>query len=921
MVANVVAAPARQAEPTFSRSFNGPDTVWQVLENPVRSEILAHDCQPGGARDNSGFERLVIAAAAGQSVQVQCATPPIAVLDELQVRLWAKSVRPDIQLAVRIKLPRSVDLDGRTMATAIVKGTAYNRPGHWQELVVTNVPKLLAAQVRVMRTTAGADIDAREAYLDSVVLLVPGDPQGIEVATDQCEVEGVIVTRATENRPITRANELGTSTGRAAESSPVPFIAQTGYEENSASTTPTSAVRLYGATLMVEGKPFLTRAIEWNGEPLKFLAERGFNAVRLKSPPSPQQIVDAERCDLWFICTPPRPEAIDRDGLGSAGDRVLAWYLDDDALEADPAYALRWTERVRERDAVYGRPILIAAAVSASAAHDAADVLIAHDPRNSRLTGSEYVESLRCCSTMGQPGTPLWAAINTQFGDGVKDQFNALLHATGPAPGVDFEQLESLLRVACTAGVRGFVFRSSSSLGGDDPATRARVVVVELLNRRLQLMEAWLASGKVVSSITAMNGAITAAVMYVDRARLLVPVSEQPPNQTAAADKKLAINGIPFLVPGVSESSQVYFLTPVSLRTLSSERVAGGTRFVVPSANGLTVITEDPKVMKSLRQHIMRHGTQTLRLERELAIEQLKAVMQTDQRLAQLGFASKLSANRADEAESRLAQSDLAMNSGQLEQAQSLLYAAMAENRRMIADQKRELLPPGGLRSNALSLFPARLADLAALERSLGHLKGSENLLAAGDFENLGEMTHVGWQHIVHSRTGGPTHAELSADQPRSGTYCLELQAADDSGGQLPTRMDPLVWIVSPPMPLDANAVVEITGWVSADKPFTKPGSGLVIMDTIGGPELSLVVGETAGWQPFRMIRAVPGATELRLTFSLTGVGTAKVDGVVVRTLQQPAARRLPKVTGSESPASPATAVAPAPISRLPKTR
>jgi hypothetical protein len=57
-------------------------------------------------------------------------------------------------------------------------------------------------------------------------------------------------------------------------------------------------VRLHGATLMVAGKPFLARAIEWNGEPLRFLAERGFNAVRLKSPPSPQQIDEANRNDV-----------------------------------------------------------------------------------------------------------------------------------------------------------------------------------------------------------------------------------------------------------------------------------------------------------------------------------------------------------------------------------------------------------------------------------------------------------------------------------------------------------------------------------------------------------------------------------------------------------------------------------------------
>ena len=98
-------------------------------------------------------------------------------------------------------------------------------------------------------------------------------------------------------------------------------------------------------------------------------------------------------------------------------------------------------------------------------------------------------------------------------------------------------------------------------------------------------------------------------------------------------------------------------------------------------------------------------------------------------------------------------------------------------------------------------------------------------------------------------------------------------------------------------MPLDANKLVEITGWARVDQPFSTPGGGLAITDTIGGPELSLVFRETSGWQMFRLIRAVPKATELRLTFALTGAGAAKVDAVMVRTLEQPLARRLPAVS------------------------
>ena len=364
------------AEPAFTCPFNGPDIAWQVSDNGTHSQVLAHDCQPGGARDQSGFERIVVVAAAGQSVYLECPTSPIAVLDELHVRLWVKSAQPDVQLAVRINLPRSVDPKSGKAATALVKGTTYNRPGHWQELALTNAPKLLAAQARIMRTTPGAEIDIREAYLDSVMLLVPGEPKGVEVATDQCEVDGVVI-RAPEPRQIVR---LGGNVASPGAPRPPSTVLQVGYDETTPGAAPSSTVQLHGTTLMVDGKPFLTRAIDWNNEPLKYLAERGFNTVRLTSPPNPQQIADANRFDLWFVCTPPRPEAITRDGLGAVGDRVLAWYLNDESLDADPSYAQRWAETIRERDAVYGRPILVATTAGSDAAHNTADILVSRDP-------------------------------------------------------------------------------------------------------------------------------------------------------------------------------------------------------------------------------------------------------------------------------------------------------------------------------------------------------------------------------------------------------------------------------------------------------------------------------------------------------------------------------------------------------------
>jgi hypothetical protein len=511
----------------------------------------------------------------------------------------------------------------------------------------------------------------------------------------------------------------------------------------------------------------------------------------------------------------------------------------------------------------------------------------------------------------------VWIDLSTQFGPAVRAQANTLSHGVVPPPKVAASQLEAIVRASCLGGVRGFLFQSASSLSERDPTAATRSSQLELINRRLQLMEPWLAGGKVAAQVTSTTGDVTAAVMYVDRARLLVPLERA--DAKAANQVKPASRTTTFIVPGVSESSQVYFLTPVSFRSLSSQRIAGGTRIEVPTLdNAFLVITEDPQVVQSLRQHIVRHANNTLRLERDLAVERAQTIFRIEQQLARAGAKPTLTTTDATNVNAQLGQLDALLTSQQLETAHQTISSISAELDRLQSVQ-RSPFSPAGLASNALALSHERLPELAALDKSFEGLRSSENLLPAGDFENLNEMTQYGWQHVVSQRASAATHVQLATDEPRHGSYSLELAAMAPPGAAPDSVTDPLVWIVSPGIPLDAGKLVEISGWVRVDQPFAAGAGGLAIVDTLGGPELSLVVRETSGWQSFRMIRAAPSAAELRLTFALNAYGSAKVDAVMVRTLDEPIARRLPSVGGESSATSTAEAVGP--VIAIPQTR
>ncbi len=918
-------AMADAVEPAFRQSFDGPELAWELVDTGTPAKILLHNCLAGGARDHDGIERVAVAAGLGQSAFLACKTPPIATLDELQVRLWVKSSRPDIQVAVRVVLPRSLDPRTQKPATAIVKGAHYDRVGHWQELTVHDVPKLLAAEVRVMRTTAGTNIDSREAYVDAVVLIVPGDPNGVELGTDQLVVEGVKLD-PTRIGNAAAMNASGTKSRRTTEGQrtnvslpPTAPVAPLSSAKNGSEPV----VRMQGLLLLVDGRPFLPRAVEWNGEPQSFLVERGFNTIMLAAPPSTEQSEEAKRLGLWFISVPPRPDAIIKDGLGADGDRVLAWNLDDGAIAADPDYAMRWAAAVRDRDRVYGRPIIGAVDSSWKTAGKVVDVLLAQHPRVSCLSAREYDAWLAARPALVKPGTPIWASINSQFGKAVHKQTNTLARIDSPAPNVDFDHLETILQRAFTGRVRGIAFQSSSSLAANDAATRSRAAGLELINRQLQLIEPWLAGGKVVSKVSSSDGKYAGLVFYVDGARLMIPLAAGDENPPVIPPKsRLAGQEASFLIPGVPESSQAYFVTPVSMGSLATERVAGGTRLKVPTPDaGFVVITEDPLIVRALRQRIDRQAAATLRLERDSLVATTQALVATDRRLAQVrGKGSTTSVDTAS-INARLAQLDSLIGANQAEPAQLLLANLQAGVNRSLRDEKQSAGLESGLENNAFGLQFAHLADFLALQQSFANLRSGENLLTGGDFESLEEMTQAGWKHNVPADAESATHVQLTTTQPQHGTYCLELQASAPAAGHFMDVAEPRVWVVSPAVPVDAAGKVEISGWVKVDQPFTTPGEGLTIIDSLGGPELSIVAGKTSDWQLFRMMRAVSEPTSVQITFALTGTGTAQVDAVMVRTLQQPIARRLPPVNAQSQQKSAAHADLPGPVLELPRTR
>jgi hypothetical protein len=916
-VVSISTAASVSAEPAVTISFNGPDAKWRLLETVPQARLLAQEIVHDGARDASGSERLRVSIAPGQSAVLVLSVGRMPVLDELRASIWIKASRPGVQLAARVTLPRSAHPTSGSAATTIVRGDQLQRPDHWQSLNLSNVPRLLANEVRVLRASQQAGLDAREAYVDAMVLLVPGGPQDVEVLTDELTIHGILL-QTPQNGPAAAAPSQASApipaaltdrrTTEATDNTGAAQRSRVDEDGERALSGMARRVRLQGGALLVDGKAFVPRVIQWNGEPFGFLAELGFNAVELTQPLTDEQFQEIEKHDLWLVIPPPSAAA--PGDAGQQWDRVLVWRLEDDEALGNPSHFRNLAQQLRARRDLPPRPIIVVAGGDWAPLSHAADIVAAAHPNGASCPVAEFESWLADQTRRSRMGTPVWAAISTQFGEAATTQASALSGQSLQPLSVDNERLEASVQAAYLQGCRGVLFRSYSSLSGSDPATRRRAALLALINEQLRFIGPWIGRGVVAGQIHSTDGAAKAAVLWVDSARLLVPLdgsstsAENGPQSTPSShiirhsQSSPAVRGSSprlFVMPGIPDSSQAFIATPASLRRIPTRRVAGGNQLALDSGEiGMIVVTQDPQAIAALRQHVASQGPQTVRRERDLARMWVDAIADETKQIPKLGRGAAELDVSLGATTRQLPQVDALLASGRAEHAYTIA-SGVRRGLQVEADRLRHLIAreTGFEAGSPLALDFDMLNENMSFGARIQTLQGRENLLYGGDFEDLGQMTAVGWQHLQASTSNQAGSAELSSAEPKNGKYCLRLLGPSASTEAPPTDGPRLpIFIISPPMRVDRGTWIEITGWVRVGRADSRAGR-LEVMDTFGGRELALNIVQTAGWEPFRLIRAATG-DEVRLTIRYWGHGSAELDALMVRPLAAPVARRLP---------------------------
>jgi hypothetical protein len=900
-----ICAVGARGQSAWYEGFEGPNPSWREVGGDMSFRVERHQRIRGEAHTGDQSELISIRAEQGTAVYFDHPVGQPRVIDELRPTLWIKADRPGLQVQARVVLPRTLDPRSGQLAYVLIPGGSYRNVGNWQQLSIDNIARLLVRQARVLRAELGATarVDEGEAYLDRIVLNVYGGAGVTNVCIDDLDIAGYVARPQGAGDPVaapaTAPRRDGTADPLARWSArpkgPVvaePYPAILGRTEQPAKSV------LSGSTLLAEGRPFFPRIIQYQGEPLEFLARLGFNAVWLSQPPSADLMAEAERLHLWVVCPPPtsavpgaQPAAAIAD-IGPELDNVLAWDLGrqrggDEQLKAFRRQAIA----VRAADRHRGRPLIVAAdSELRNYSRVTGLLLLGRQVLGASLEMHDYAAWLRGRQLLAEPGTPVWAVVQTQLPMALAEQLGVLFPGRPVPLAVSCEQIRLMAYTALVAGSRGLLFESQSPLTANDPETRYRAMSLELLNFALAAIEPWIAGGSVLTNVGSNIPEVAGTALRSDHARLMIPIWSMPNSQYVLG--QASGNTVSLVVPGVPESWWASEFVPGGLRSLRHNRVMGGYQVLMEEFGPLAeiILTQDPLVLLTLTRQSTAAGRHAAEISRELARYEFQLLQRVTAEVGPRASPGKQAdewrvAARREllECDERISAKDQEYQAAYLAAQRALRPMRLTERAYWDAASKRLLSPAASPAAASFAMLPWqwRLLDV------ITSTQPGQNRLPGGDFEDLPTTLGAGWQYFQPSVEGVQSSAELVPAAKHSGQLGMHLSARAADPKNVPAAIETApLWITSPPVPVDAGNTVRIHGWVNTASPVTGSSDGLSIFDSIAGEALAERITQSFGWHEFTLFRCVPRSGSLSVTFALNGLGEVFLDDVSIQVLE-----------------------------------
>lgn len=900
-------------------SFESPKTTWILTSDAPRHLVVDHRRQATEVHTGQSAEYFQFDSSGRENAfGIIHELPGTPVFDELTASVWVKSSEPGIKASLRVRCPRAIDpKTGRAVVFRLV-GDEYTEPRLWQQLTcVTSDDEVRRRKTLLRRKLiedgASPDIDLSQMYVEAIELRLGLTPGATGLLIDDLRFGPLVSFGA--------APDVTTS---AVNRGPAPLD-------------------LSGGHVRVLGKPFVPRVAPYHGEPTELLRQLGFNTIWLEEDADPAVAGALRSSQLWIAGVPPmqtpvvgiRPQrawrsesvpnaAVALTGstetidsveqtstvsvapapIGSGSEGVLFWMLGARIPESELPVLEEVTEAVRQSDRLFDRPRPVVA-----------DVL-GDERRFSRrldMTGSS-VPMLHTATTPARyfaelvrrrmdtlPGSPKLTWIATEPSPAVRA---ALDEGDEPAV-VEPEQILMQTELALAAGYKGVNFWTRTPFTDPGPGAEERRAAIEIANRRIALMQQWIATGEFVGFANVTVGETEAtrcvqtpivAPMFQSEYGILVrfvwrdSAGQHVPGSMVAANVRAIIKA--------GETPRAFIVSSTGIEPIEANVIAGGTEILLPTLDqsATVLITSYDALIEGVRQKLMTDRVPAAEAWLKMANAKLERVRRTHDLLqsrsrrpvtsgSTLLAEARMWANRAEDA---LTAQDY--NAVRQHALRSMHFVRQLQRAHWDAAIRELPSPQSSIHTVCFSTLPNYWRDRGLFDRTLPSFEP----VPGGQFADQNVMAAAGWMPSLpadQTLAGAVTTAEsLSPDGVSLLMMAAEVEGADPLGVR--------ATIETPPMDVGVGDLVELRARVrSLDG--RKPGV-LRLSDGRTGPVVGVYKTAPIGrWEPVTIIRKADSSRPTQFRMDLLGSGALFVDDVEVRV-----ARAETPVPVDETPAA-----------------
>jgi len=869
--------------------FEDASKIHWVLSDHDTSglRILQHRHSGRVFHTGAGSESIELDVGYGTQLNFRYAIKPIWLNYDIDISVWLKSTSPGAQLKAEVVLPNTLDATRKKPLRIPIYGEVYDRHGQWQRLSIQNSLETFQKKLPVFRSQYGSNFDIKGAYISHLVLnLYVGRGRTI-TWIDDLAIQGAITVDETQHvfEGPTALGDGGLDKSFPSSTVALPQVvgSQLVGEFQAATIRPSGPGSPQPKA--TDRRPMFLRIARHRGESLRWLKSVGFNAILLDRPVTLEMNEEAKSLGVWLIAPPPHiwGRTIDPE----LTSRVALWWLGDDLRETDLPRIQKLAHQVRNDDP-FRRAIGISPSESIWRFSRIADIIMFRFPG---LGGDEELAELSEWISRRQLQNfrrgVTFVELPTDFPVELTDQLQLLgMEGAGEAP-LAPEQLQVMAFRAVASGIRGLCLQANSRLDQTTSAANARAAVIELIQSDLEIIEPWLAGGRVSERLSLSSNGHEIRSLRTDRSTLLFVFSRRTQQQHVIGG--LAETPQQVVIPPYGGNPLVHEISSYGLNRLRMQRVAGARSITLPTEShvALITLTDDPLAM----QHLVRTTNPGQQHRTELAFEVAARTAEhvdlIHQQISRWSSPDPQIERWMSDARGNLMQAKALIKSGDFRHTNVFIQRALNRLSHIRERDWRDTSSPFPR--------PQTTAAAAGFMTIPGHLMFRQNIsqgnwggnvLPGGNMESLDRLLGSGWQQHVNERGSAHGVASLERNLPRGGRSSLQL-ALRQKGTPVMAHEEPSIRIVTAPIRVRAGQIIQ---YRCAAQLLESSGSEtrLVVRDSIGGTAQQWSFRETSeDWEDVMAYRVATKDSEFQIELVLRGLGRARVDELEIRILQR----------------------------------